>query len=90
MNDINLLQRYEPVVCYTEGELFFPCAVDDYLTRCSLWQIGKGGDARRLAVPGDLSAATLGNYGDRCGWTALSTICGRTTRSTGLPALAQP
>lgn len=65
MNDIELLQRYEPVVCYTEGELFFPCAVDDYLAHASLWQINKDGDAHRLAVPGDLSVATLGHYGDR-------------------------
>lgn len=64
MNDFELLRRYEPVICYTEGELFFPCAVDDYLACCSLWQIEKDGDARKLAVPGDLSTTTLGRYAD--------------------------
>ncbi|MEZ4715518.1 MAG: hypothetical protein R2851_05425 [Caldilineaceae bacterium] len=31
MNDLDLLRRYEPVVRYTEGEMFFPCAVDAHL-----------------------------------------------------------
>lgn len=33
MNDLQLLQKFEPVVCFTAGELFFPCAIDGYLQR---------------------------------------------------------
>ena len=36
MNDLALLRQYEPVVCFTRGEMFFPAAVDAYVRRCSL------------------------------------------------------
>jgi len=36
MNDLELLREYEPVVCFTQGELFFPLAVDQYVRRCAL------------------------------------------------------
>ena len=36
MNDLELLRRYEPVVHYTLGEMFFPTAVDGYLQHTSL------------------------------------------------------
>lgn len=65
MNEIELLRLYEPVIRFTEGEMFFPCAVDDYLIHCALWQITKDGAARRLATPGALSVDTLANYADR-------------------------
>jgi hypothetical protein len=32
-----LVRRYEPVLCFTAGEQFFPMAVDDYLAQASLW-----------------------------------------------------
>ncbi len=32
-----LLRRFEPVVRYTRGELFFPMAVDAYVREASLW-----------------------------------------------------
>jgi len=37
MNDLELLRRFEPVVHYTLGEMFFPAAVDGYLQHTSLW-----------------------------------------------------
>jgi len=37
MNDLELLQTYEPIIKFTHGELFFPCAVDEYVNMCSLW-----------------------------------------------------
>ncbi|MBI3964500.1 MAG: hypothetical protein HY329_02610 [Chloroflexi bacterium] len=37
-DDLALLRRYEPVLQFTHGELFFPCAVDEYVRQCSLWQ----------------------------------------------------
>lgn len=37
MNDLELLRRFEPIVRYTQGEMFFPCEVGPYVRRCSLW-----------------------------------------------------
>jgi hypothetical protein len=44
-----LVRRYEPVVRYTAGEMFFPMPAADYLARASLW----------LAQPDGRAAATL-------------------------------
>lgn len=60
MNDLQLLAAYEPVVKYTEGEMFFPLAVDQYLAASSLWQLGPGRQRRQWAAPGELTAAALG------------------------------
>ena len=35
--DLDLLQRYEPVIRYTQGEQFFPTDVERYVRACSLW-----------------------------------------------------
>ncbi len=32
-----LVRGFEPVVCFTAGEMFFPMAVDDYLSQAALW-----------------------------------------------------
>ncbi len=37
ISDLELLRRYEPVVCFTRGELFFPMDIDRYIGQCSLW-----------------------------------------------------
>ena len=44
---LDLVRRYEPVLRYTAGELFFPMPVHDYLARASLWMtsIGEAGAA---------------------------------------------
>lgn len=62
MNDLTLLRRYEPVVCFTHGEMFFPCAVDGYLRRCSLWLRDNRGRERELVAEGNLSAAKLAEF----------------------------
>ena len=49
-SDLELLRAYEPVVHYTEGELFFPVAVEGYLAECDLW-VGSSQEERRLLVP---------------------------------------
>ncbi len=64
MNDLDLLRKFEPVVCYTQGEVFFPCAVDGYVRRCSLWLSDDKGDERQLAAMGELTAEILANYRD--------------------------
>ena len=63
--DLRLLRRYEPVLRFTEGELFLPMPVEDYLERCSLWRTGsrrrrgRGGGAERLCAPGELTPTRL-------------------------------
>jgi hypothetical protein len=61
MSDLDLLQRFEPVIRYTQGEMFFPCAVDSYLGQCSLWQRDAEGQQSMLLSPGHLDPARLGN-----------------------------
>jgi hypothetical protein len=34
---LELVRRYEPVLCFTAGELFFPMPVDRYLAEAALW-----------------------------------------------------
>jgi hypothetical protein len=62
MDDLKLLQKFEPVVRFTKGELFFPCAVDGYLERCSLIMRDKRGNERMLANEGELSAKKLAEF----------------------------
>ena len=62
MSDLDLLRQYEPVVRYTAGELFFPCAVDGYLSRCHLWMADAERQLTLLAKPGELSTASLANF----------------------------
>jgi hypothetical protein len=62
MNDHDLLRRFEPVICYTQGEVFFPCAVDGYVRRCSLWLMDDKGNEQELVAAGDLTAERLAQY----------------------------
>lgn len=57
-----LLRRYEPVICYTQGEMFFPCAIDGYLRRCSLWLADAQRNLTQVARPGELTPQTLTRY----------------------------
>ncbi|MBP1705966.1 MAG: hypothetical protein H6Q36_1705, partial [Chloroflexi bacterium] len=49
-DDLALLRTFEPVVRFTQGELFFPSAVDHYLAACDLW-VGSSQRDRRLVLP---------------------------------------
>ena len=62
MNDLELLRRFEPVIRYTQGEMFFPYAVDAYLAQCSLWQRDKEGRQTLLLSPGNLDPDKLASY----------------------------
>lgn len=62
MNDLDLLRKFEPVVHFTQGEMFYPTAVDGYLQRCSLWMRNKSGDEQMLVAEGDLSAQRLDQF----------------------------
>jgi hypothetical protein len=67
-DDLRLLRRYEPVLRFTQGELFLPMRVEDYLEKCSLWRTGAGhgrgrsGESERLCAPGELTPARLAQF----------------------------
>ncbi len=65
-DDVYLLQRYEPVLRFTQGELFLPMPVETYLAACSLWRPGgpgrglrRRGAGEQLCAPGELTPARL-------------------------------
>src|SRR3954468_696393 len=57
--DLALLRAYEPVACFTRGELFFPTAVGPFVAECSLWASAPGGEPDRLAAAGELTLEGL-------------------------------
>ncbi|MEI2729020.1 MAG: hypothetical protein V9E85_07900 [Candidatus Nanopelagicales bacterium] len=64
MGDLELLRRFEPVIKYTEGELFLPALVEDYLRGAALFVTTKGKrKARQLAPAGTLDPVRLAQVG---------------------------
>ena len=64
LGDLALLRQYEPVVCYTLGELYFPCAVDEYVKRSSLWLRPQQGPPVKLKGFGELTLDNLATFRD--------------------------
>ncbi|MCJ7445355.1 MAG: hypothetical protein MUO26_12675 [Methanotrichaceae archaeon] len=61
--NLELLRKYEPVIRFTNGELFFPCAVDEYVRRCSLWIRNiVDHSERQLLREGELDLDELAKY----------------------------
>jgi hypothetical protein len=60
--DLELLRAYEPVVRYTNGELFFPTAVEQYLADCDLLVGTSEDDARVLVPQGQLTTEMLAAF----------------------------
>jgi hypothetical protein len=68
--DLWLLQRYEPVLRFTRGELFLPMPVEAYLEACGLWRpsapggaAGRRGPAEQICAPGELTPERLAHAG---------------------------
>jgi hypothetical protein len=59
MTELDLLRRYEPILRLTEGELFFPADVSDYVALCELYQRGPDDRPVRLVAKGDLTLERL-------------------------------
>jgi hypothetical protein len=57
--DLALLRRFEPSICYTRGERFFPIDVERYIQECSLWVHVPGQAERMLVPPGELTLEQL-------------------------------
>jgi hypothetical protein len=53
--DIALLHRFEPTICFTRGERFFPMDVDRYVKECSLWVQPPDEPAEVLVPEGELT-----------------------------------
>ncbi len=62
MNDLDLLKKYEPILHFTQGELFFPCTVEGYIRQCSLWSQDKFGHKKKLIARENLSPENLADY----------------------------
>ncbi len=62
VNDLELLRRYEPVLRFTYGELFFPCAVDPYVERSSLWRREPDGKLKQIVAPHALTLERLAEH----------------------------
>ncbi len=60
--DLELLRRFEPIVRYTQGELFFPMSAEPYIAACELWAGTSDRDAELLVPLGELTAATLPSH----------------------------
>ena len=49
MTELDLLEKYEPVLRFAKSERFFPMAVESYLEKCSIFPSGPHGVAESLA-----------------------------------------
>ncbi len=62
--DLELLRRHEPILRFTEGELFFPMAAESYVEKCDLLE-GPNLRAARVAIPaGELDLEKLASVAD--------------------------
>lgn len=59
MNDLALLREFEPIVRFTQGELFFPRAVDEYVRASSLWELTAEKKVVQLVPEGELTLDKL-------------------------------
>lgn len=64
-DDRALLRQYEPILRFTEGELFFPTPADGYVEQCSLWVRPPHKEARLLVEAGSLNLDLLGSVGSQ-------------------------
>ncbi|HOR19123.1 MAG TPA: hypothetical protein PLE10_04750, partial [Brevefilum sp.] len=59
--DVSLLQRFEPILKFTQGEQFFPYNVDDYVNKSSLWVKEPKLPPREILAAGELKLERLGH-----------------------------
>jgi hypothetical protein len=61
--DLALLRRFEPIVCFTEGEFFLPASVDEYVRCCELVERAPDREKIVLASKGSLTMERLVEFG---------------------------
>ncbi len=65
---LELLERFAPILKFTQGEQFFPMDVERYIENCSLWVHRPGIGAERIYKEGELTVDELGkSRGDSFG-----------------------
>jgi hypothetical protein len=57
--DFDLLRRFEPVLCFTRGEKFYPIDVEAYVQESSLWQHTPNSRDKQLVPEGELDLEKL-------------------------------
>ena len=57
-----LLKRFEPVLKFTQGELFFPMDAQSYLQYCSLWTHRPELGAEKILAEGEISFKNLADH----------------------------
>lgn len=57
--DLALLRQFEPIICYTRGESFFPMPVEAYVSAASLWVERPNQFPIQLYKTGDTTLNTL-------------------------------
>jgi hypothetical protein len=62
MNDLDLLRQFEPIIRFTEGELFFPRPVDEYVRASSLWELNADKKLNELVPKGELTLDRLATF----------------------------
>lgn len=67
-SDLELLRRHEPVVRYTQGELFLPSPVEPYIEQCSLWARQPGRRTAELVPAGELDTERLVDEAGKAQW----------------------
>jgi hypothetical protein len=60
-SDIDLLRAHEPIIRFTDGELFFPMAAESYVEACDLLAMAPGQRARVILPAGELDLLRLAN-----------------------------
>jgi hypothetical protein len=69
VDDRELLRRFEPVLCFTRGEQFYPMNADDYLAHASLRIQRPDGEEPETLVPrGQLDASSLARWREQIPW----------------------
>lgn len=61
-DDIELLRRYEPVVRFNAGEMFFPASTGDFVQACALFRATED-EPEEVAARGTLTLDRLGELG---------------------------
>jgi hypothetical protein len=59
LSDLEILHRYEPVLCFTRGEPFFPMDIDRYIRQSSLWVQRPDEQPEMLVPQGELTLEKL-------------------------------
>ncbi|MFL5674089.1 MAG: hypothetical protein ACJ779_03715, partial [Chloroflexota bacterium] len=62
--DVELLRRLEPILRFTDGELFFPMATGPYVESCDLLAGPSLREARVVVPAGELTLEKLAEVGD--------------------------